>query len=214
MNFFDVLIDILKAIFTLYIDMSPYLMLGLLFVALLNFFFTKEIIIKHVGKDNVWSVLKSALFGVPLPLCSCGVIPSAVYMAKNGASKGAVVSFLISTPQTGVDSIIATWGMLGPVFGIFRPFAAFIMGIFGGTVTRFLKNDTEEIPEKSTFINIENYTQKSNPSAKPEMREKLINTLRYAFIEFIDDIAQQMVADKNISCEYAQTLVKRRLGLL
>jgi len=193
MNFFDVLIDILKAIFTLYIDMSPYLMLGLLFVALLNFFFTKEIIIKHVGKDNVWSVLKSALFGVPLPLCSCGVIPSAVYMAKNGASKGAVVSFLISTPQTGVDSIIATWGMLGPVFGIFRPFAAFIMGIFGGTVTRFLKNDTEEIPEKSTFINIENYTQKSNPSAKPEMREKLINTLRYAFIEFIDDIAPQFI---------------------
>ena len=182
------IIDILKATWLLYIEMAPYIMFGLLFVALLNMFFTKELIIKHVGKDNFWSVFKAALFGVPLPLCSCGVIPSAVYMAKNGASKGSVVSFLISTPQTGIDSIIATWGILGPVFGIFRPFAAFVMGLFGGTFTRFLNVEKpEEKADRSSALGIENY------SPKLEIKDRIKNTLRYAFIEFIDDISNQFI---------------------
>lgn len=170
--------------------MAPYLMLGLIFVALLNFFFSKDLIVKHVGKDNIWSVIKASLFGVPLPLCSCGVIPSAVYMAKNGASKGAVVSFLISTPQTGIDSIIATWGILGPVFGIFRPFAAFIMGVFGGGVTRFLKdNDSKAASDKKIKFEFDQYRTPEQITLK----SKLIQTLRYAFVEFIDDIAPQFV---------------------
>ena len=74
------------------------------------------------------------MFGVPLPLCSCGVIPVASTIKDAGASKGSTVSFLISTPQTGVDSIFLTYGMLGPVFAIFRPIAALISGMLGGLV--------------------------------------------------------------------------------
>ena len=104
----DAILDILQAVLLLFIQMAPYLMLGLVFVGLLNIFFTKDLVTKHIGRNNFTSIFKAAMFGVPLPLCSCGVIPSAVYMAKNGASKPSVVSFLISTPQTGIDSILAT----------------------------------------------------------------------------------------------------------
>ncbi|MBU4485488.1 MAG: permease, partial [Candidatus Delongbacteria bacterium] len=121
-------LELLKSIYEIFIEIAPYMILGLFFVGLLHIFFSKEFIIKHVGKDNTASVIKSSVLGVPLPLCSCGVIPTAVYMAKNGASKGAVVSFLISTPQTGLDSILVTYGMLGWVFAIYRPIVAFISG--------------------------------------------------------------------------------------
>ncbi|MER3329717.1 MAG: permease, partial [Candidatus Kapaibacterium sp.] len=110
--------DFLYEIYILFIEMAPYLMIGLAFVAILNIYMTKEFVKKQIGKDSIWSIFKASLFGVPLPLCSCGVIPTTVYMADSKASKGAVTSFLISTPQTGIDSIIATYGMMGPVFGI------------------------------------------------------------------------------------------------
>lgn len=188
MNILNSIYEILKATFYLFIEMAPYIMLGLIFVAILNYFFTKDLIVKHVGKNNFWSVLKAALFGVPLPLCSCGVVPSAVYMAKNGASRGAVVSFLISTPQTGIDSIIATWGMLGPVFGIYRPFAAFVMGIFGGTAAKYFDKSKAE-PKK---IEIPMYKPQTTVSEKSG-KKKLTETLRYAFVEFIDDISSQFL---------------------
>ncbi|TAL68062.1 MAG: hypothetical protein EPN82_11720 [Bacteroidetes bacterium] len=186
------IIDILKESVSLFLEMAPYLMLGLVFVALLNFFFTKEIIAKHVGKDNFWSIFKAAIFGVPLPLCSCGVIPSTVYMAKNGASKGATISFLISTPQTGIDSIIATYGMMGWVFAIYRPIVALIMGILGGSVVKLVnskdKIDTlKPIPVKELELNAQ------SESAGKRLANKLKDTLRYAFIEFPEDIVTQFI---------------------
>ncbi|MCL5991440.1 MAG: SO_0444 family Cu/Zn efflux transporter [Bacteroidetes bacterium] len=172
--------------------MAPYLMLGLVFVALLNFFFTKELIARHVGKDSYWSIIKASLFGVPLPLCSCGVIPSTVYMAKNGASKGATISFLISTPQTGIDSIIATYGMMGWVFAIYRPIVALIMGILGGSVIKMVnskdKIDTiKPIPVKELELNAK------SESTENRLVKKIKDTLHYAFIEFPEDIATQFI---------------------
>ena len=79
-------------------------------------------------------MLKASVFGVPLPLCSCGVIPVSMSLHKHGASKGATVSFLLSTPQTGVDSIFVTLSLLGPIFAVFRPFAAFVTGLVGGSL--------------------------------------------------------------------------------
>ncbi len=126
----------------LFVDMSFYIVIGLIFTGLLHAFIKKETILRHVGKDTTASVIKASVIGVPLPLCSCGVVPTAMYLGKSGASKGAVVSFLTSTPQTGVDSIIATYGMLGPLFAIYRAVAAFISGIFSGIITNlFCKND-------------------------------------------------------------------------
>ncbi|MEN6426680.1 MAG: permease, partial [Phycisphaerales bacterium] len=84
--------------------------------------------------SGVMPIFKASLFGVPLPLCSCGVIPVAMSLSKQGASKGATVAFLLSTPQTGVDSILVTYSLLGPVFAIFRPLAALATGFIGGVL--------------------------------------------------------------------------------
>ena len=100
-------------------------------------------IFKHIGPKNFTSTLKSTLFGVPLPLCSCGVIPVAATLRDSGASKGSTVSFLVSTPQTGVDSVFLTYGMLGPVFALFRPIAAFVSGILSGVVINNFDEDVD-----------------------------------------------------------------------
>jgi hypothetical protein len=167
--------------------MAPYLMFGLIFVGLLNLFMTKEIVSKHIGENNFLSIFKAALFGVPLPLCSCGVVPSAVYMSKNGASKPATVSFLISTPQTGIDSIIATYGMLGPIFAIFRPIAAFIMGIAGGLATKLL--DKKELPQAPKMMEFPIFAPKEIKNAKYYYQKGLV----YPFVEFLDDITSQFL---------------------
>ncbi len=132
----------LQNLWVLFVDMSFYIVIGLLLTGALNAFVDKDFILRQVGKKSVGSVVKASVFGVPLPLCSCGVLPTALYLGKNGASKGAVVSFLTSTPQTGVDSIIATYGFMGPMFAAYRAVAAFLSGIFAGLATNVLcKND-------------------------------------------------------------------------
>ena len=93
--------------------MSPYLLLGFLIAGVLHVFVPKRFYAKYLSRDNMLSVLWAALLGIPLPLCSCGVIPTAVGLKNEGASKGAVASFLIATPQTGIDSILATFSLMG-----------------------------------------------------------------------------------------------------
>ncbi|MBR1935963.1 MAG: SO_0444 family Cu/Zn efflux transporter [Muribaculaceae bacterium] len=115
-------------------EMSPYLLLGFLFAGILHAFMPKRFFTRYLGGNNFKSVFYSALLGVPLPLCSCGVIPTAMSLRKEGASRGATTSFLIATPQTGVDSIVATAAMMGIPFAIIRPVAAFITALFGGTL--------------------------------------------------------------------------------
>ena len=112
-------------------SMSPFLLLGFIFAGLLHVYIKKEKTVKYFGKKNFKSVVNAALLGIPLPLCSCGVIPTGISFSKNGASKGASVSFLISTPQTGIDSILVTYSMLGLPFAILRPIVAFVTGIIG-----------------------------------------------------------------------------------
>ena len=102
--------------------------------SIISVFIDDSFVHKQIGQKKFSSVLKSTLMGIPLPLCSCGVIPVAATLKDYGASKGATISFVVSTPQTGLDSIFLTYGMLGPVFAIFRPIAAFISGLFCGLI--------------------------------------------------------------------------------
>lgn len=115
--------------------MSPYLLLGFLLAGLMHAYVPKGFYTKYLSGNTFRSVVNAALFGIPLPLCSCGVIPTAMSLKKEGASNGAVVSFLIATPQTGVDSIMATLGMLGMPFALIRPLAALVTALFGGWLT-------------------------------------------------------------------------------
>ena len=113
-------------------QMSPYLLFGFVIAGLLSVVISPAWVEKHLGGRGFGSVLQASLFGVPLPLCSCGVIPVAASIRHQGASKAATTAFLLSTPQTGVDSIAITYAILGPVFAVFRPLAALITGIVGG----------------------------------------------------------------------------------
>ena len=124
-NYWDALVEMSA-------DMAPYLILGFFFAGLLKAFVPKDVYSKHLAPHNMGSVVKAAALGVPLPLCSCGVIPTAVGLRKSGASNGACASFLIATPQTGVDSIAATYSLMGLPFAIVRPIVALFTAVFGG----------------------------------------------------------------------------------
>ena len=190
-------LEIFKHIYDIFIEISPFLLLGLFFVGLLHIFFSKEFIVKHIGKDNVGSIVKASVLGVPLPLCSCGVIPTAIYMAKNGASKGAVISFLISTPQTGIDSIMATYGMLGWVFAIYRPVIAFVSGILGGIIVNVFSKEpmtisVEQEAEAPTCSS--GSCDSSSCGTTPAKKQNaFMRFYHYAFVEFLDDIAVHFI---------------------
>jgi len=109
----EYLIPFLHALIDLSNAMAPYILFGLFFAGILHELVPDTLVSKHLGKDSIGSVIKATLFGIPLPVCSCGVIPLATSIKKSGASNGATLSFLISTPITGVDSILATYGMFG-----------------------------------------------------------------------------------------------------
>jgi len=115
-------------------EMAPYLLFGFLVAGVLSVSISPEFVERHLGGRGVWPVVKASAFGVPLPLCSCGVIPVAASIRSHGASKGATTAFLISTPQTGVDSILVTFSLLGPIFAVFRPLAALVAGVLGGAI--------------------------------------------------------------------------------
>ena len=123
MSALHILFEILKSSYSLLLAMSPYLLFGFFFAGLLHQFISAEKIAKHLGKNSFGSVIKAALFGIPLPLCSCGVLPPTMALRKAGAGRGAVLSFLIATPTTGIDSIFATYSLLGPFFAVYRVIA-------------------------------------------------------------------------------------------
>ncbi|MBD3321410.1 MAG: SO_0444 family Cu/Zn efflux transporter [Chitinivibrionales bacterium] len=186
------MLDLIHEIVRTFLDMAPYLLLGLTFAGVLHVLFRREFILRHLGRRNFWSVFKAALLGVPLPLCSCGVIPTALSLRKSSASNGATMSFLISTPQTGVDSLIATYGMLGPVFAVFRPVAALFMGIFGGITANYfsgLRKQPAEQNKKNEGCHLCEDTGLHSHS----ISQKISGMLRYAYGEFLDDISFQLV---------------------
>ena len=120
--------------------MAPYLLLGFAVAGFLSVLVSQDQIKAKIGSDNFQSNLKAVLYGIPLPLCSCGVIPVATSLKKHGASKGAVISFLTATPQTGVDSIIVTYGMLGLPILILKLIIALSSGLIAGILTNFFNS--------------------------------------------------------------------------
>jgi uncharacterized membrane protein YraQ (UPF0718 family)/copper chaperone CopZ len=177
-----------KTFWELSVDMAPYLLLGFLIAGLLNGVFSKEWMKRKMGKKGIGSAIKASLFGIPLPLCSCGVIPTGVSFHQQGASKGATTSFLISTPQTGVDSILVTYSLMGWAFAIVRPIIAFITGVLGGLWADSVKTEdyNSTIPNK-----IANDTDQSSIDAKKEHWFNRIFV--YAFHTFLQDISRWLI---------------------
>lgn len=193
-----------NALLSLGVSMGFYMMIGLLLVGIMNIFLKKEFIANHLGKNNLWSIIKASLLGVPLPLCSCGVVPTGLYLKDKGASDSTAVSFLISTPQTGVDSIIATYGLMGLTFAWYRPLAAFISGIAGGIFVKlFGKKGTEanfhEPVIESDGCNdscSDGCEENEAPLNERQMltKDKVKKSVSYAFGTFLSDISVHFVA--------------------
>lgn len=163
-------------------EMAPYLLLGFFFAGLLYAFVPQKKIERYFSGSPIRSSVLASLFGIPLPLCSCGVIPTGIAFYKNGASKGGSVSFLISTPQTGVDSILATFSLLGLPFAIIRPIAALVTGITGGLITSVITKNEPKTQIQSEH-NVSNKT----------FKQKFVDIFKYGFVDFIQDISKWLV---------------------
>ena len=200
----------LEALWQLSIAMAPYILFGLLFAGLLHELVPDSIVTKHLGKDDISSVVKSTVFGIPLPVCSCGVIPLATSIKKSGASKGATLSFLISTPITGVDSIMATYGIFGWIFTLYRAITSMIIAMIAGILTNIFDKDTRDLTpqpiKKPAFSAVAPQAATFRMSA-PEKIERccsadshesdtkkfsFVSALKYAFVTLLGDIAKPL----------------------
>lgn len=166
-------------------EMSPYLLLGFLLAGIMHAFLPQSYYGRFLGRRSFRSVVNAALFGIPLPLCSCGVIPTAMSLRKEGASKGATVSFLTATPQTGVDSIIATYSLMGLPFAIVRPIAALCTSLFGGALAN--------IADKDAGTTATDCTGCERPARKKSFLSRCLEALEYAYVEMMEDIGKWLV---------------------
>jgi uncharacterized membrane protein YraQ (UPF0718 family) len=118
-------------------EAALFLLLGFSIAGILAVLVPGHTLLRFFGRGKVKSVLWASTLGIPLPLCSCGVLPTAIGLRRQGATKGATVSFLISTPETGIDSISLSYALMDPLITVFRPLAAMITAISAGLATNF-----------------------------------------------------------------------------
>ncbi len=196
------LIQVINDIWMMMTAAAPYILLGFLAAGVLHTFVKADRIVSLLGKRSWKSVTLASLCGVPLPLCSCSVLPTAAALRKKGASRGATTSFLISTPETGVDSIALTYGMMGGWMAVLRPVAAGITALsaglavnyFGGNEPEKMQDDEETTPscchkeepkQKSCC-----HTEEQDESLQPKPQSWWYKTLHYGFVQLSDDLAK------------------------
>ena len=182
-------------------EMSPYLLFGFFVAGVLSICVSPAFIEQHLGKNSIGSIIKASLFGVPLPLCSCGVIPVSASLRNHGASKGATTAFLISTPQTGIDSIMVTLSLLGPVFAVFRPILAFLSGIIGGVFVNITDNETERDGPKVEKCHGECCSGKDEKNV-------LYRIFHYGFIVLPKDLAKSLLIGLIIAAAISSLMPK------
>ncbi|MEQ8764891.1 MAG: SO_0444 family Cu/Zn efflux transporter [Planctomycetota bacterium] len=193
----DWLLAYLNEIAFLVCEAAPYLLLGFLLAGLLKVLVPEDKIYRHLGGNSFRSVLLASLYGVPIPLCSCSVVPTAISLKKSGASKGATSSFLISTPETGVDSISVTWALLDPIMTIVRPIAAFLTAVVTGSFVNVLVNkgwDTEVTGDVDDITHGHDHDHDHDDCCDDDApksrfaRTRFGRGTRYAFGPLLDDL--------------------------
>ena len=185
----------------LFMESAPWLMLGLTVAGIVKVLVPSQLMAEHLGQPGSMATVKAALFGAPLPLCSCGVIPAALGLRRSGASKAATTSFLISTPETGVDSISISYAMLGPFMAIIRPIAAITSAITAGLLVgteNSIPNSASQQPSEpccaSKTPEPEPCCSTEQPAVKqPTAADKLLAGLRFTYIDLVRDIALWLV---------------------
>ena len=194
-NILDFIIIVLFETFSLLLDASPYILFGILVAGLLKMFLSTDYIVRNLGRGRFKPVLKAALLGIPIPLCSCGVLPAAASLRKQGASRGATTAFLISTPESGVDSIAISWALLDPIMTIARPLVAFVTAFAAG-ISQTLFGGVEDLKESDIDNNCVVDGCCDGKDCDPvehnnhhSFLEKLRGGLKYAFGELWGDLA-------------------------
>lgn len=195
----DIPLSFLKETWWLTAEMAPYLLLGFLISGLLRAFFTEEWVRRHLGQKGLYQIFKAVVIGIPLPLCSCGVIPVAAGIRRQGGQRGAVAAFTAATPQTGVDAVAATVGMLGWVFAIVRVIIAFINGVVAGLVVEKWGDPPPQSPNQpqsesccsstSTCCSSNN-SEPSSPDPRPS---SLLSGFRFGLITLPADLFTPLV---------------------
>ncbi|MCH5236600.1 MAG: SO_0444 family Cu/Zn efflux transporter [Muribaculaceae bacterium] len=179
----------LKEIFYSFInilnEMSPYILLGFIIAGVLHVFVKEATLTRHLSGNGWKSVAKAAAIGIPLPLCSCGVLPTAVSLNRQGASKASTTSFLIATPQTGVDSIAATYSLLGLPFALIRPIAALTGAFFGGLAVGKFAPDQKSPDQIKTTDN--------DAAGNDPLFRKIYQSVRYGFTDMVDTMGKWLV---------------------
>ncbi len=169
-------------------EMSPYVLLGFLIAGLMHAFIPAGTFARHLSGSGWKAVVKAALAGVPLPLCSCGVLPTAIAMRRAGASRAASSSFLIATPQTGIDSIAATASLLGPAFAVIRPLAAMTTALFGGLAVGVTEKGQDSPAATCAAYAEEEKKTRRSPAGR------LSDALRYGYIDLVAGIGPWLTA--------------------
>ncbi len=172
------------------LEAAPWLLGGFLLAGVVYVLVPVGKVTRHLGKPGFVSVLKAALFGIPLPLCSCSVIPVASSIRKQGASRGAFVSFLISTPETGVDSFAISYVLLGPLLAVARPVAAFVTAITAGLL---IGRSGDEHPGEDAHEDAGSCCREGAKSTEPIGRNKIAVAFRYGLVDLITDLSPWLV---------------------
>ncbi|MBU8869883.1 MAG: SO_0444 family Cu/Zn efflux transporter [Gemmatimonadales bacterium] len=190
----EVLIDIIRETWWVTARMGSWLLLGFLVAGILSVFISPVWLERHLGGRGMGPVWRASLFGVPLPLCSCGVIPVAASLKQHGASRSATTAFLLSTPQTGVDSILVTWTLLGPLFAVFRPIAALLTGLLGGGLVQAFDPPRRSAEEINAELSTHTTAHVHSPQVRPQgPGPKLRACLNYGFVTLPADIGRALL---------------------
>ncbi|NTV05731.1 MAG: SO_0444 family Cu/Zn efflux transporter [Chlorobiaceae bacterium] len=186
--------NVLLASWGVLLESAPFVLLGFFIAGLLKAFLPENFVANHLGGNRTGSIIKASLFGIPIPLCSCGVLPAAAGLKKQGAGKGAIASFLISTPETGVDSIAVSYALLDPLMTVFRPLVAFFMAIATGIAVSFSgkQHDNEDVAPAD---NMSAQATCASPCCcshikkkKMTVEDKLKNGMNFAFGDLLKDV--------------------------
>jgi uncharacterized protein len=195
-----ILSQIARFSYDILLESAPYILFGVFFAGLIQVFLKAESLKKWLAGKTTGAVVRASLFGVPLPLCSCSVLPVAMQLRKGGASRGATSAFLASTPQTGVDSIVLTLGLLNPVFAIARVVAAFATGLVAGIAQNIADKDNTPAPNQSSPSESKNEkpvksccggakNPEQNESTKPSLTKRFLQGQHYAFTDLLPSMS-------------------------
>ncbi|MBF0120712.1 MAG: SO_0444 family Cu/Zn efflux transporter [Desulfobacterales bacterium] len=186
---YEVILGILTHFWEILNESAIYILFGFLMAGIVKGFLPEDYVAKNLGKKGLASILKASLIGVPLPLCSCGVIPAAVGLKQQGASKGASTAFLISTPESGIDSIAITWALLDPIMTIMRPIAAFFTATVAGILVDLLPDEEHKEINTCSCKGTCNNTG-NNLKIYPTIKIRLKSGIQYAFGDMLSDIGK------------------------